>query len=254
MASEDRQFVDALARGLAILECLSKAQRPLGNSDISRQTGLAPSTVSRLTHTLTVLGYIRLTRSERAYELTPKSLNLGYPVLAGMSLLQRARPHLKALSERTGETVALAIRDGVYITFVDVVQGQNMVAVRLATGGRLRIATSAAGIALIAALPDAERRNLVSRVRADVTRRNEPPEQFRALLDACLADGYALVRNTWREGIGGIAVPVCQGEEYAALTIPVATGSVSEAEMRSSLSAALRETAEAIGPALTAMA
>lgn len=250
MTAHDRQFVDALARGLSILECMSREQRPLGNRDIARHTGLAPSTVSRLTHTLTVLGYIRLTRSERAYELTPKSLNLGYPVLAGMTLLQRARPHLKALSERTGETVALAIRDGVYITFVDVVQGQNMVAVRLATGGRLRIATSAAGIALLAGLPDPERRNLVSRVRADITRRDEPPEQFRTLLDACLTDGYALVRNTWREGIGGVAVSVCQGDEHAALTIPVATGSVSEQEMRSTLAAALRDTAEAIGPAL----
>jgi DNA-binding IclR family transcriptional regulator len=169
-----------------------------------------------------------------------------------MTLLQRARPHLKALSERTGETVALAIRDGVYITFVDVVQGQNMVAVRLATGGRLRIANSAAGIALVAALPDAERRSLVSRVRADITRREESPDQFRALLDSCMADGYALVRNTWREGIGGVAVSVRQGDEYAALTIPVATGSVSEADMRATIAAALRDEATAIGPALTA--
>src|SRR5690606_8209532 len=153
MAAADRQFVDALARGLGLLESLSRAQRPLSNGELSKATQLAPSTVSRLTHTLTALGYTRLAPGGRAYELTPKNLALGYPILAGMSLIERARPLLKHLAEMTGETAALAVRDGLHITFVEVVPGTNMVAVRLAMGGRLPIAVSAAGIALMVALP-----------------------------------------------------------------------------------------------------
>ncbi|MEP4420199.1 MAG: helix-turn-helix domain-containing protein [Nitratireductor sp.] len=92
MSDKDRQFVEALARGLAVLESLSRAQMPLTNGDLAKMTGLAPSTVSRLTHTLSVMGYVRLSRPNRAYELTPKNLTLGYPVLAGMRLLEQARP------------------------------------------------------------------------------------------------------------------------------------------------------------------
>lgn len=246
MADGDRQFVDALARGLAILECLSRSNQPAGNRVISDAVGLAPSTVSRLTHTLCVLGYIRPTRTGRAYELTPKSLMLGYPVLAGMSLLDRARPHLKALSEATGETAALAVRDRLHITFVEVVQGNSIVAVRLATGGRLRIPVSAAGVALVAAMQDKERRTVVGRVRADMSRRGEAHAGFDAALNSCCKEGVAIVRNAWREGIGGIAVPVSSRGENAALTIPVATGSVSEATMRGALADTLRREAAAI--------
>ena len=235
MPNEDRQFVDALARGLAILECLSRAHHPIGNRAISDAVGLAPSTVSRLTHTLCMLGYIRPAGSGRTYELTPKNLALGYPVLAGLSLRDRARPNLEAISKATGETVALAIRDGFHITFVSVVQGTNLVSVRLATGGRLRMQVSAAGIALVAALPEKERRMLAGRLRADLTRRGEPTDVFDAALDACLADGVAVVRNMWRAGVGGLAIPISFQGEFAALTIPVATGSVSEADMRGTL-------------------
>jgi|HigsolmetaGSP11D_1036233.scaffolds.fasta_scaffold04640_3 DNA-binding IclR family transcriptional regulator len=249
MAQEDRQFVDALARGLAILEALSRAQKPLSNGELARATSLAPSTVSRLTHTLSILGYVRLSQTSRTYELTPKNLTLGYPVLAGMSLLERARPRLKQLSEKTGETAALAIRDGIHVTFVEVIQGSNMVAVRLATGGRLPIAVSAAGIAILSALPDRERRTVAARVRADITRRGGNPDIFNRHLASACQQGIAIIRDAWRPGIGGIAVPVLGDGDVAALTVPVATGSITEAAMRGSLAAVLRETAEVLGPA-----
>lgn len=242
--TEDRQFVEALARGLSILETLSRAQRPLSNSALAKETGLAPSTVSRLTHTLGVLGYVRLTSSNRAYELTAKNLTLGYPILAGLSLIKRAQPLLNELSDQTGETAALAIRDGLHITFVDVKQGRNMVAVRLAMGGRLPIAVSAAGIALVAALPEKEQRTVGNRVRSYISKRSGNVKAFDRSLQEAQDHGVALVRNVWRTGIGGVAVAVAAHGEFAALTIPVATGSVSEAVMRGPLTQALRDVAQ----------
>lgn len=249
MSRDDRQLVDSLARGFAILECLSRSPRPLGNGEIAAIVDLPPSSVSRLTHTLTVLGYIRRSPSRRTYELTPKNLVLGYPVLSGMSLLERARPYLKAISESTGETVTLAVRDGLHATFVGVIQGSNLVAVRLATGARLRMAVSAAGIAILCALPDKERNTLAARVRSDISRRGSDPGYFNHAVSNCLDDGFAVVRNSWQRGIGGVAVAVQGQGEQGALTIPVATGSVSEETMRTTLAAALLEAADAIGSA-----
>ena len=249
MDREDRQFVDAFARGLAILEALSREQRPLTNGELSRATGLPPSTVSRLTHTAMELGYLRLSQSKRAYELTPKNLTLGYPVLAGMTLLDRARPLLKQLSEKTGETVGLVIRDGLHVTFVEVIQGAELVAVRLATGGRLPIAVSAAGIAILAAMPERERRLLATRVRADINKRGGTGlEAFNARLTEACQDGMSIVRDAWRRGIGGIAMGIENNGDMAAITIPVATGSVSEADMRGPLATALREVVDILRP------
>lgn len=247
MVDGDRQFVDALARGLSILEALSRASRPLSNSELANATQLPPSTVCRLTHTLTALGYIRQTAPLRAFELTPKNLALGYPVLAGMSLIDRARPHLKQLAEMTGETAALAIRDGLHITFVEVVAGTGMVSVRLAMGGRLPIAVSAAGIALLAAAPEHERRTLAARVRSYINQREGDLTAFNETLARTTEEGICIVRDLWRPGIGGVALAIRTETESAAVTIPVATGSVTERMMRGPLAEALRDVAQSLG-------
>ncbi|HEX2114889.1 MAG TPA: IclR family transcriptional regulator [Alphaproteobacteria bacterium] len=241
MGRKDRQFVDALARGLGILEAFSRSSRPLSNGEIAQMARLAPSTVSRLTHTLTVLGYLRFDRNVRRYILTPKNLTLGYPVLAGLSLLDRARPVLDRLAGETGESAALAILDGLHATFVEVVHGSNLVAVRLATGARLPIALSAAGLSLLAGLPEAERRALAIRVRADLTQRGGDLDAFdRRLAQAC-EERVAVVRDAWRRGIGGVAIALKQQDQIVSLTIPVATGSISEEDMRGRLATMLVE-------------
>ncbi|MFV0334468.1 MAG: IclR family transcriptional regulator [Tropicimonas sp.] len=247
MVRDDRQFVDALARGLGILEALSRASHPMSNGEIARATQLAPSTVSRLTHTLTVLGYTRLTPGSRTYQLTPKNLTLGYPVLSGMSLIERTRPFLKHIADATGETAALAIRDGLHVTFVEVVTGTSMVAVRLAMGGRLPIAISAAGIALLEAMPEKERRTLIARVRTYINRQQGDLERFNQCLAAMAGSDVAIVRDMWRPGIGGVAIAVRSGEETASLVIPIATGSVSEEAMRGQLADMLRDAARSLG-------
>lgn len=244
MSQEDRQFVEAFARGMQLLEVLSKQKRPMSNGDLARSTGLPPSTISRLSYTAMRLGYLRHSDSGRAYELTPKSLNLGYSVLSSMALIDRATPLLKSLAERTAQTVALCVRDGLHLTFVQVVAGSDLLAVRLAVGGRLPIATSAAGLAILSVLPEKERRTLASRVRSELNRQNGNVAAFNANLEQTLKEGTAFARDTWRRGIGGVAIGIATGHEVAAITIPFATGSVSEANMRGVLAPILRETAQ----------
>src|ERR1039457_5610771 len=55
----DRQFATTLARGLDVLRCFSATEPELTNKEISGRTGLPKPTVSRLTYTLTRLGYLR---------------------------------------------------------------------------------------------------------------------------------------------------------------------------------------------------
>lgn len=79
---EDRHFVTALARGLAILSCFRSADETLGNLEISRRCSLPKSTVSRLTHTLTRLGYLSNAPGSK-YCLGAASLALGGRNLTG---------------------------------------------------------------------------------------------------------------------------------------------------------------------------
>jgi len=54
----DRKFVTALARGLEVLRAFTPTEGLLGNGEIAERTGLPKPTVSRLTYTLTKLGYL----------------------------------------------------------------------------------------------------------------------------------------------------------------------------------------------------
>lgn len=240
---KDRQFVTALDRGLQVLRAFSCKQGGLRNGQLAKQTQLAPSTISRLVYTLRELGYIRYDRGTRSYMLAPQVLTLGYPVLSQAPLLHQVRPVLVQIVQQTGETCGFAQRDGVYATFLDCVQGRSMLAVRMEVGARLPLANSASGLCLLKASPDAERRMLVSRIRARMTRRRIAVGPFEHSLAEALASPVVIMRDTWHKGIGGIAVPVSNGSEVGAIVVPVATASVSEKEMRGPLSAKILELA-----------
>ena len=246
---KDRQFVDALARGLAILECLSRANTPLGNGELARLIGLLPSTISRLTRTLTELGYLQRSQKGRMWELTPKNLTLGYPLLAGMGLRDKVRPYLQKLSTDTGQTMALAVRDGLYMCYVDVIQGEQPGAIKLATGGRLRMNVSAAGVAALAAMPEPKRWSTLLRLRSDLEQRNESTKAFEEALQACYKLGYAMIRNTWQSGIGGVSVAIAWQDQHATLAMPIPTASVSAQRMHNELAPKLLAAAQSISTA-----
>src|SRR5258708_2699669 len=70
----DRHFVTALARGLEVLASFRHGDRMLGNQELSKRCGLAKSTVSRLTHTLTNLGYLIYVEESAKYSLGTPTL------------------------------------------------------------------------------------------------------------------------------------------------------------------------------------
>ena len=78
----DRHFVTALARGLEVLACFRHGDRVLGNQELARRCGLAKSTISRLTYTLTKLGYLIYVEDSAKYSLGTATLSLGSAMLS----------------------------------------------------------------------------------------------------------------------------------------------------------------------------
>jgi hypothetical protein len=88
----DRHFVTALARGLEVLACFRHGDRMLGNQEFARRCGLAKSTVSRLTHTLTKLGYLVYVEDSAKYSLGTATLSLGSAMLSRLDIRKLAQP------------------------------------------------------------------------------------------------------------------------------------------------------------------
>ena len=75
----DPSFATTLAHGLDVLDAFRNHPGPLSNAELAAHTGLSRPTVSRLTHTLTQLGYLR--RDTKGFVLGLGVLAAAYPVL-----------------------------------------------------------------------------------------------------------------------------------------------------------------------------
>ena len=217
----DRHFVTALARGLEVLACFRHGDRMLGNQELSKRCGLAKSTVSRLTHTLTALGYLIYVEESAKYSLGTATLSLGSAMLARLDIRKLAHPLMQQLAEFGQCMVSLGSRDRLSMMYIDSVRGSAAVTLSLDVGARIQIATSAMGRAYLTAIPGSERTDIMNRVRklADPSRW---PDLERGVTNA-LSDirelGVCCSFGEWQKDVNAIAVPVRPGAGLPVMAI-----------------------------------
>lgn len=206
----DRQFAIALARGLEVLRAFGPSDRALSNRELCDRTGLPKATVSRMTHTLTLLGYLSRGTDQRV-SLAAGVLALGYPLLAGMPIRQVARPWLEQLARETGCTVNLGTRDRLCAVYLDSCRADRGNAFRPDIGTPVPLPATAIGRALILARPAAEQTAILNRLKVD------DPAGFRdarALVDAerepFRRRGWTHSTGQWRPGVHAVAMPLRQ--------------------------------------------
>ncbi|UTH76666.1 IclR family transcriptional regulator [Chromobacterium sp. IIBBL 290-4] len=154
---QDRQFVTALARGLEMLAAFRPGDGALSNQELARRTGLPKSTVSRLSYTLTQLGYLQSEGDGGPYRLGLALLALGSTALAGYDARAAAAPKMLEFALRNNVSISLALRDGSDMVYLETCRSQARVSVQLTTGSRVPLATTAIGRAYFAGLPQHER-------------------------------------------------------------------------------------------------
>ena len=208
-AREDRKFVTALARGLEVLRAFTPSEGLLGNGEIAERTGLPKPTVSRLTYTLTKLGYLTHVERMAKYQLAPGSLALGYSALANMRIRQVARSYMQELADYAGAAVALGTRDRLDLIYVELCRSRSGAMLRVNLGSRIPIATTAMGRALLAGLPESEREWLFGYIKRQEGKRWP---QVRASLEQALeeyaAQGFTIAVGDWERDISAVGVPL----------------------------------------------
>jgi DNA-binding IclR family transcriptional regulator len=215
---KDRRFVTALARGLEILDCFKFEDRPLGNREISDRTGLPKATVSRLTYTLTELGYLRYSENDGNYNFGPSLINVGYSLLSRLGTRRLARPLMQALAEHSQGAVNLAVREGLYMVYLDTYRSSSNALIQLDVGSKLPLATSALGRAYLCALSADERAKLLEQIRLD-DEENWP--EVKAGIEQALKDyqqyGYCQSLGAWRTEVNAVSVPLILSEGFGVM-------------------------------------
>ncbi|GIZ50015.1 IclR family transcriptional regulator [Noviherbaspirillum aridicola] len=206
-AKEDRHFVTALARGLELLSCFRSGEKMLGNQELADRARLPKSTVSRLTYTLTKLGYLQYDDEVGKYRLGTASLALGSAMLSKLDIRQYARPYMQELADLSHATVSLGMRDRLSMIYVENCRSQAALTLRLDVGARIPIALTAMGRAYLAEVPDSERIEILERVRElDETRWPAIRDGVARSVEEYRRIGCCTSFGDWQRDVNAIAV------------------------------------------------
>ncbi|RQG26708.1 IclR family transcriptional regulator [Pseudomonas aeruginosa] len=204
---KDRQFVTALARGLELLRCFTPRESLLGNQELAKKTGLPKPTVSRLTHTLTRLGYLRHLPHSGKYQLEVGVTSFGYAMLSNLSIRALARPLMEEMAGYAKAAVAMAARDRLSMVYLDVVHGEANLTMRRQVGSHLSLHRSAIGRACLAAMPEDEREFILGHIRK---RHPEDWPEVRKGLERAFRDyadyGFCLSLGEWQRDVNAVGV------------------------------------------------
>ncbi len=207
--TRDRQFVTSLARGLEVLRAFRPGDGVLSNLEISERTGLPKPTVSRLTHTLTKLGF--LTRSERLrkYQLGTPVLSLGHALLANLDIRQVARPFMQELANHANCSVSLGSRDRLNMVYIEHCRDNGTVTLRLDLGSHIPIATTSMGRAFLSSLPETERNYLLTAIKRRSGKDWPKIEKGIELARRDIEErGFCFSLGEWQVDVNGVGVPV----------------------------------------------
>lgn len=186
---ESRDTVQSLTRALGLLNALAASDGGLALSEVARTAGLAVSTAHRLLTTLQQEGFARFDEERGAWTVGVQAFVVGSAFLRSRELTAVARPVMRQLMERSGETVNLAVPDGGETIYVAQVECRKMMRAIARPGGRAMMHASGAGKALLAAMPADE----VERVIAQHGLPRETPKTITAA--GALADALEEVRR-----------------------------------------------------------
>ncbi len=259
------EAVGPLVRGVAVLRRLTEAGGTLSPSALERATGLARSTVDRITGTLGRMGYVRL--DGRDVVLTPRVMELGNAYLAALRLPALLDTRADALADELDESVSLAVADLDGIRFIHQATRRRALSVSFRIGDLLPAERTAPGALFATEWTEQDWTRWRER-RADhgqsasfpaLPPRTEPPaaasptdsftDSFLDRVERARRNGWAVDDQLIEPGLVAVSVPVRDpgtGRAACVASVVSHTSRHSAADLRTSLLPRLRTAVKAM--------
>jgi DNA-binding IclR family transcriptional regulator len=207
-----------------ILEAFGPDDEHLSLTEITRRSGVAKASVHRLAQELLQMGLLE--RRGSAYWLGMRLFEIGQRVPRQRILRDAARPYMEDLLQATGETIHLAVLDGLEVLYVEKISGHGQIKKPTRVAGRMPLHCTATGKVLLAFGP----RRILDEVLASPLERVTPytvvaPGLLLQELAKARELGYAVEREQTREGFSSVAIPLIgpAGSTLGALSITAPT-------------------------------
>lgn len=247
------EFVEALAKGLSIMECFDAANPEMTLSEIARKVGYSPAATRRSLITLETLGYVG--QKNKRFHLRPKMMTLGSGFYYSARIDEVLQPFLRDLVTKFGDASSvgtLETRDVIYIAHSSVQRARRAAAV---VGARYPAYATSLGRVLLAGLGEAElERYFDGLVIEPLTSKTvSDPTELRDIIQQVRENGYSTTVDQLDYGITALAVPIraLDGHTVAALNTSGYSGMIDAQYLIENRLPELRTTASSIAHALT---
>jgi len=242
--------IQSVDRAIRVLTALQGARR-MSLSELATRLELAPSTTHGIVRTLVEHGMVVQERGSSRYQLGPAVLRLGNVYLDTLELRSKTIPWAEDLARRTGlavRTGVLLIDDVVIIHHEPRPDGSRQMP---EVGIVIPVHASALGKAMLAFLPDDEKRVLTGSLRSMTGETLTSAEELRKQLDEVRSTGISVEQDEAVIGESALASPVfdSSGDAVGAIGVVIPSGSdLARHEARDTV----RETARALSRELGA--
>jgi IclR family pca regulon transcriptional regulator len=213
------EFVEALAKGLLILESFDSQHPEMTLSDVARRVGLSPAAARRSLLTLQAMGYVG--QSNRRFHLRPKVMNLGSAFYFSARVDEVLQPELRRLVGMFGDASSVATLDGHDVIYIAHYSEQRARRATAVVGARYPAHATSLGRVLLAGLPDADFDRYLRDVEPVALTRMTVVDKsgIRSLVEEVREKTYSTTVDQLDYGITALAVPIrgASGRTIAAL-------------------------------------
>lgn len=244
--------LSSVANSIRLLTSFSGEEDELGITTLATRLRLAKSTVHRLASTLTSAGFLEQNAETGKYRLGVALFELGALVRRRMDVANEARPRLRELLEKTGETVQLGIVDQFSVLYVYEMESRHAIRMAAAVGGRAPLHCTAVGKVLLAFQPADYVKQVIERgLAAHTSRTLTRREAVLAMLDEVRQREYAIDDEESETGLRATAAPVRNhtGAVIAALGVAAPVQRMSKKAMHTCVPSVI-DTANAVSARL----
>lgn len=245
--------VKSADRVLTLIELLTEHRDGLTFTHLQELTDWPRSSLYGLLRTMAERHHLEFDPHSLGYRIGVRLWEAGQAFNSGVEVVQVAMPHLRDAKERLGETVQLAVLDGVENIYIAKVDASHALKLDSFVGARLPAYATGIGKVLLAGLSEAEldeRLREVELVQFTDTTITDVGA-LRGALRQIRTQGFATDTGEYTLGVNCFAVPILDvaGKVTAAISTAIPSARVSDDSEETAL-AVLGEAAKRISSQL----
>lgn len=181
------ESVKAATRTVDLFETFARVQGPLSLTELAQHIGAPVSSVHALVRTLRARGYVYMLEERKLIYPTKRLLHIAQRVSKNDPVIEILGPTMRRLLAATDETIILGKHQGLYVTYLEVLESSQSIRYSAQPGDTKPLHSSAIGKAMLALLSEDELSRTVRKI------------DLPKVTDNTIVDQDLLIRNV-REG------------------------------------------------------